>query len=64
MFKVDGVAVPGSKVTQVGANWSFKFEPTINGEHVYTIEVIATDHADNTATESMDILGVKTNKPN
>jgi len=64
VFKVDGFAVPGASVTHVGATWSFTFEPNISGEHVYTIEVIATDHAGNSATKSMAILGVKTNKPN
>jgi hypothetical protein len=63
VFKVDGVAVPAASVTHVGTTWSFKFEPGINGEHVYTIDVIATDHAGNSATQSMAITGVKTNKP-
>ena len=63
VFKVDGVAVPAASVSHVGTTWSFRFEPNINGEHVYTIDVIATDHAGNSATKSMAITGVKTNKP-
>jgi hypothetical protein len=63
VFKVDAVAVPAASVSHVGTIWSFKFEPNINGQQVYTVEVIATDHAGNSATKSMAITGVKTNKP-
>lgn len=64
MFEVDGVPVPGPDVTQSGDEWAFTFSPHLNGEHSYTIEVIATDHADNVATASIDVVGVKTGKPN
>jgi len=59
---VDGVQVPGSAVSHVGNVWTFEFEPESKNEHTYTIEVIATDHAGNSATESIDVLGVKTVK--
>ena len=62
VFKVDGVPVPGAAVSHAGDVWTFEFEPESKNEHIYTIEVIATDHAGNSATESMQILGVKTLK--
>ena len=62
VFKVDGVQVPGAAVTHVGSTWTFEFEPESKNQHTYTIEVIATDHAGNSATESMQIVGVKTSK--
>ena len=62
MFKVNGVAVPAAGVTQVGNTWSFQFEPNLNGQQLYTIEVTATDGATNTATDSIQVSGVKTGK--
>jgi hypothetical protein len=62
VFKVDGVPVPGADVSKVGNVWTFEFEPESKNEHLYTIEVIATDHAGNSATKSIAILGVKTVK--
>jgi murein DD-endopeptidase MepM/ murein hydrolase activator NlpD len=62
LFKVDGVPVPGSHVSKVGNAWRFTFEPNQKNQHIYAIEVIATDHAGNVATEAIDILGLKTSK--
>ena len=62
-FEVNGVPVPDTDVTQVGDTWTFTFVPDLNGENVYTIEVTATDNADNSASETFEVLGVKTNKP-
>ncbi|MGH9252919.1 MAG: hypothetical protein ACRD0W_25925, partial [Acidimicrobiales bacterium] len=60
-FEVDGVPVAGVQVD--AETWQFEFEPDQNGEHLYLIEVIATDHASNSSTASMEILGVATGKP-
>ena len=62
VFNVDGALVPAEVVTQVGDTWTFLFEPDLNGEHNYLIEVTATDHSANSATASIEILGVKTGK--
>jgi len=62
VFKVDGVPVPVAVVSHVGNVWSFELEPQSKNEHIYTIEVIATDYAGNSATGSMQIIGVKTSK--
>jgi hypothetical protein len=60
-FKVDGVPVAGVMVD--ADTWKFEFEPDVNGEHVYLVEVVATDNATNSSTASIQILGVATNKP-
>jgi hypothetical protein len=62
VFKVDGVTVPAASVTKTGSTWSFQFTPDQKNEHVYTIQVIATDHAGNVATASTAIDGIKTQK--
>ena len=62
VFKVDGVPVPAAAVSHVGNVWSFEFEAESKNEHIYKIEVTATDYASNSATESMQIIGVKTSK--
>jgi hypothetical protein len=59
-FEVDGVPVPGVMVD--ADTWTFLFEPDLPGQHIYTIEVIATDHATNTSTSSIQVLGVATGK--
>jgi hypothetical protein len=61
-FKVDGIPVAGVMVDV--DTWKFTFEPDQNGEHIYLVEVVATDNAANSNTASIQILGVKTNKPN
>jgi hypothetical protein len=65
MFKVNGVTVPAGDVVHVANTdtWSFQFEPHLNGEQVYTIEVIAVDHATNTSSDAIQVIGVKTGKP-
>ena len=62
-FKVNGVAVPAGDVSHSGSTWSFLFAPHLNGEQTYTIEVVAVDEATNTTTTSIQVTGVKTNKP-
>jgi hypothetical protein len=65
MFKVNGVTVPAGDVVHVANTdtWSFQFEPHLNGEQIYTIEVIAVDHATNTSSDAIQVIGVKTGKP-
>jgi hypothetical protein len=63
VFKVDGVQVPSTAVSSGDSTWHFVFSPDQKNEHVYTIEVIATDHAGNTAAASIEILGIRTRKP-
>jgi hypothetical protein len=60
-FKVGGV--PVASVMVDGDTWTFEFGPNQNGEHVYLIEVIATDVATNSSTSSIQVLGVATGKP-
>jgi len=59
-FEVNGVPVPGVMVDV--DTWTFLFEPDLPGQQPYTIEVIATDHATNTSTASIQVLGVATGK--
>ena len=60
-FKVNGLAVG---TTQVDADtWTFEFEPDLKGEHIYLIEVVASDNATNSSTASIQVLGVATGKP-
>jgi|GEM_PF-770166 len=59
-FKVNGVPVAGSQVD--ADTWTFVFEPDQKGEHIYVVEVIATDNATNSSTASIQILGVATGK--
>jgi hypothetical protein len=60
-FKVDGVPVAGVMVDV--DTWKFEFEPDQMGEHIYLVEVVATDNAANSSTASIQILGVATAKP-
>jgi hypothetical protein len=62
VFKVNGVTVPAANVTHAGDEWSFQFEPNLNGEQLYTIEVIATDVATNSSSDAIQVSGVKTGK--
>jgi hypothetical protein len=62
-FAVDGVPVPGAAVASDGTTWRFTFSPNQKNEHVYTIEVNATDHAGNAATATIEIAGIRTLKP-
>ncbi|HUE86497.1 MAG TPA: peptidoglycan DD-metalloendopeptidase family protein [Vicinamibacterales bacterium] len=64
-FKVNGVMVPVGDVVHVPNTdtWSFRFEPNINGEQSYTIEVIAVDGATNSSSDAIQVIGVKTGKP-
>jgi hypothetical protein len=64
-FKINGQAVPGPDVIvdPVAHTWSFTFSPDINGENRYNIDVVATDNAGNSASASIAVIGVKTNKP-
>ena len=59
-FEVNGVPVPGVMVD--ADTWTFLFDPALPGTQTYTIEVIATDHATNTSTESIQVVGVATGK--
>ena len=63
VFKVNGVIVPAANVTHAGDEWSFQFAPDLNGEQLYTIEVIATDGATNSSSDAIVVSGVKTGKP-
>lgn len=65
VFKVNGVVVPAANVVHVPNTdtWSFQFEPNINGEALYTIEVIAVDGATNSSSDTIQVIGVKTGKP-
>lgn len=64
-FEVNGAPVPAADVTHdlVADTWTFTFAPHLNGENTYVITVTATDHATNSASETFEIVGVKTNKP-
>ena len=63
-FKVDGMPVPAVDVTPnpIEETWTFLFEPDQKGENIYTIEFTATDLAGNSATTSIEIVGVATGK--
>ena len=63
-FSVNGAPVPGSEVVHdpVAGTWSYELHPDHNGEHLYSIEVTATDNAGNSASDSIQIVGVKTGK--
>jgi hypothetical protein len=63
VFRVDGVPVPGAAVSTVGGTWRFEFDPDQPNTHIYTIEVIATDEAGNTAASSIEVFGIRTMKP-
>lgn len=63
IIKVDGFPIPGSDVTQNGNTWIFLFEPETKGENTYMIEATATDGVGNSATTSIEVVGVATGKP-
>jgi hypothetical protein len=63
VFRVDGGQVPGAAVSTVGGTWRFEFDPDQPNTHIYTIEVIATDEAGNTAASSIEVFGIRTMKP-
>jgi hypothetical protein len=59
-FRVNGVLVPGASVGP--GTWMFEFHPDQNGENLYDIEFTATDEAGNSASTSLTVSGIKTNK--
>lgn len=63
-FLVDGNPVPsGDVVSRAGSDvWQFRFEPHEKGQQVYQVSVTATDKAGNTASDTMEIVGVGTGK--
>jgi hypothetical protein len=64
-FTVDGSPVPAAAVSFDAATstWSFTFTPTAQGQATYVIGVTATDKAGNSASDSIQVLGVKIGKP-
>ncbi len=59
-FKVNSVPVPG--MMDDPDTWSALFEPDLMGQTLYLIEVVATDHASNSSTSSIEVIGVATGK--
>ncbi len=62
VFEVNGVPVHSGDITQSGSTWGFLFEPDLQGENMYVIEVIATDVAGNVSTSSIQVIGTATGK--
>ncbi len=61
-FEIDGVDVSADIVEGPAGTFTYLFEPEINGENVYTLEVTATDGVGNSAITSLKITGVATGK--